>query len=265
MKKIRSFQVDAFSSRPFKGNPAGVCLLEDELSVEIMQSIAAENNLSETAFLVKREDGFDLRWFTPTVEIDLCGHGTLASAHILWQEGILPLGEMAKFHTKSGLLTAIQNEDWIELDFPASFETQQSLPQEALQALQVKPVNVVYSQTRFIVELASADEVLTCNPDFKTLRNFDMIVLTSKGNPSSPYDFVSRSFGPSHGIDEDPVTGSSHCCLTPYWSKRLGKTELFAYQASTRGGEVKVKDVGTRVLFSGQAITVFEGNFLLPD
>jgi PhzF family phenazine biosynthesis protein len=265
MKKIRSFQVDAFTSQPFKGNPAGVCLLDAELPEETMQAIAAENNLSETAFLVKREDGFDLRWFTPTVEISLCGHGTLASAHILWQEGILPKGEPARFHTKSGLLTAVQDQDWIELDFPASFEEERSLPKEALQALEVKPINVVFSQTRFIVELASAEEVSACNPDFKALKNFDMIVLTSKGNPSSPYDFVSRSFGPMHGIDEDPVTGSSHCCLTPYWSKRLGKNEMFAYQASARGGEVKVKNAGQRVLFSGKAITVFEGNFLLPD
>jgi PhzF family phenazine biosynthesis protein len=265
MKKIRSFQVDAFTSMPFKGNPAGVCLLDEELPENTMQAIAAEFNLSETAFLVKREDGFNLRWFTPTVEIILCGHGTLASAYILWQEGILPIGETARFHTKSGLLTAVQDGDWIELDFPASFETERSLPEEALQALQVEPINVVYSQTRFIVELASADEVVACNPDFKVLKGFDMIVLTSKGDPSSPYDFLSRSFGPSHGIDEDPVTGSSHCCLTPYWSKRLGKTEMFAYQASARGGAVKVKDAGARVLFSGQAITVMEGNFLLPD
>ena len=263
MKRIRLFQVDAFTGTQFKGNPAGVCLLDEELPEDIMQAISAENNLSETAFVWKADDGFKLRWFTPTVEVQLCGHGTLATAHILWQEGVLRAGEIAKFHTLSGELTALQKDDWIELDFPASFESDRTLSQEAIAALNVSPVNSVFSQTRFIVELASPEEVLACSPDFKALRDYDMIVITSKGSESSEYDFVSRTFGPSHGIDEDPVTGSSHCGLTPYWSKRLGKDEMFAYQASARGGEVKVKLEGKRVLFSGQAVTVTEGFFLL--
>lgn len=236
MKKIRLFQVDAFSSTRFKGNPAGVCLLDKGLPDEIMQSIAAENNVSETGFLVRREDGFDLRWFTPTVEVQLCGHGTLASAHILWQEGVLAADETAAFFTKSGRLTAVQKDGWIELDFPASFESERSLPQQALTALGVKPVNVVFSESRFIAELGSPGEVADCNPDFKALKDFEMVVITSKAEESSPYDFVSRTFGPAYGIDEDPVTGSSHCCLATYWSKRLGKSEMFAYQASKRGG-----------------------------
>lgn len=263
MNKIRLFQVDAFTEKQFKGNPAAVCLLYDEISEDTMQAIAAENNLSETAFVVKVKDGFNLRWFTPTVEVDLCGHATLASAFILWQEGEIAKDETVRFNTRSGLLTAVRKGDWIELDFPASFEKESSLPKEALAALNVKPVNVVFSETRYLVELATEEEVRGCKPDFNTLKNHDMIVLTSKGNKSSDYDFISRSFAPAHGIDEDPVTGSSHCCLTPYWSKRLGKSEMFAYQASERGGEIKVKLSGDRVLFSGKAVTVFSGYFFL--
>lgn len=263
MNKIRFFQVDAFAEKQFKGNPAGVCLLYNEISEENMRLIAAENNLSETAFLIKVKDGFNLRWFTPTVEAKLCGHATLASAHILWQEGVIEENEVAKFYTKSGLLTAVKHGNWIELDFPASFEKEGSLPKEAMDALSVKPLNVVFSETRYIVELSSEEEVVACKPDFKTLNNHEMIVITSRGNKSSNYDFVSRSFAPSHGVDEDPVTGSSHCCLTPYWSKRLGKSEMFAYQASERGGEVKVKLKGDRVLFAGEAVTVLAGYFLL--
>jgi PhzF family phenazine biosynthesis protein len=263
MNKIRLFQVDAFTEKQFKGNPAAVCLLYDEISKDTMQAIAAENNLSETAFVVKVKDGFNLRWFTPTVEVDLCGHATLASAFILWQEGAIPEDETVRFYTRSGLLTAVRKGDWIELDFPASFEKERSLPKEALVALNVKPVKVVFSETRYLVELATEEEVRGCKPDFNTLKNYDMIVLTSKGNKSSDYDFISRSFAPAHGIDEDPVTGSSHCCLTPYWSKRLGKSEMFAYQASERGGEIKVKLSGDRVLFSGKAVTVLAGYFLL--
>lgn len=265
MNKIRFFQVDAFAEKQFKGNPAAVCLLYDEIFKERMQAIAAENNLSETAFVVKVKDGFNLKWFTPTVEVDLCGHATLASAHILWQEGAIPENETIRFYTRSGLLTAVRKNGWIELDFPASFEKESSLPQEALIALNVKPVNVVFSETRYLVELASEDEVADCKPDFNVLKNHQMIVLTSRGNKSSKYDFVSRSFAPAHGIDEDPVTGSSHCCLTPYWSKRLGKSEMFAYQASERGGEIKVKLSGDRVLFSGKAVTVIAGYFMLNE
>jgi PhzF family phenazine biosynthesis protein len=262
MKKIRIFQVDAFSNVPFKGNPAAVCLLESELPVEIMQAIALENNLSETAFLLRRGADFDLRWFTPQVEVDLCGHATLASAHILYQEGLLKTSEMARFQTRSGLLTSMKQGDWIELDFPASFEEERTLPDPAVKALGVEPVNTVFSGSRFLAELASADAVQSCKPDFNALKDFEMIVITSRGGDSR-YDFVSRSFAPKYGIDEDPVTGSSHCCLTPYWARRLNKNEMFAFQASERGGEVKVKLAGNRVLFSGQAVTVLDGYFHL--
>ena len=262
MSKIQFFQVDSFSDKPFKGNPAGVCLLEKDIPVETMQSIAAEINASETAFLVKRVDGFDLRWFTPTVEVDLCGHGTLASAHILWQEGVLNVNEQARFFTKSGTLTAIQKDGSIELDFPASFEEDRNVAEQIITALNVDPVNVVFSETRFIIELDTESEVRNCKPDFNALKDQEMVIITSKSSDSK-YDFISRTFGPSHGIDEDPVTGSSHCCLAPYWSKRLGKSEMFAYQASSRGGEVSVKLLGNRVLFAGKAITVIEGFLLL--
>lgn len=265
MKKIKFFQVDAFTDQQFKGNPAGVCMLDEELPKEIMQAIAAENNVSETAFLIKGDDGFNLRWFTPEVEVNLCGHGTLASAYILWQEEILSASDTARFHTKSGLLTAKQQGEWIELDFPASIEEERSLSGSALEALNVNPIDIVFSESRYIVQVSSPEEVYSCSPDFKALKNFDMIVLTSKAGESSNYDFISRTFGPSHGIDEDPVTGSSHCCLTPYWAKRLEKTEMFAYQASARGGEVKVRLAGDRVIFSGKAVTVIEGYFLLNN
>lgn len=265
MKKIRLFQVDAFTDKQFKGNPAAVCLLYEALPENIMQAIAAENNLSETAFLYKISDGYNLRWFTPTVEIDLCGHGTLASAHILWQEGMLRENEIINFYTKSGLLTARKKENWIELDFPASFGEERNLSPEAVKALHIEPVHTSFSQTRYIVELATEKEVFDCNPDFKVLKDFDTIIITSRGSTSSTYDFVSRTFAPSHGIDEDPVTGSSHCCLAPYWSKKLNKSEMFAYQASERGGEVKLSLADQRVLFSGQAVTVIEGYFRLYD
>lgn len=263
MNKIRFFQVDAFADTQFRGNPAAVCLLYDELPEETMLAIAAENNVSETAFLVRRSDGFNLRWFTPTVEVDLCGHATLASAHILWQQGVIAAGETAFFYTRSGLLTAVQSGDWIELDFPASFESEKALPAEALAALNVQPVNIVYSETRFIVELASDSTIYQCAPDFKILKDYEGIVITSRGAAGSGYDFISRTFAPAHGVDEDAVTGSSHCCLATYWSKRLMKNEMLAYQASARGGEVRIKLKDDRVLFAGKAVTVIEGFFHL--
>ncbi|WP_256012279.1 PhzF family phenazine biosynthesis protein [Desertivirga xinjiangensis] len=261
--KIRLFQVDAFTDKPFKGNPAAVCLLEQELPEPLMQSIAAENNLAETAFLVKAENGYKLRWFTPTVEIALCGHATLASAHILYEEGLLKNDEEARFHTKSGLLTAKKLGNWIELDFPAASNTDTTLPVELKKALNIEPKQLAHTGDRYIIELATEEEVKACSPDFKILKDFDAVIITSATKAGSPYDFISRTFAPSHGIDEDPVTGSSHCALVPYWATKLGKEEMFAYQASLRGGELKVKYAGDRVLFSGEALTVIEGNLLL--
>ncbi|WP_374165018.1 PhzF family phenazine biosynthesis protein [Arcticibacter sp. MXS-1] len=264
MIQIPLFQVDAFTDKPFKGNPAAVCLLRDPLDAETMQAIAAENNLAETAFVLSRDDGFDLRWFTPTVEIALCGHATLATAHVLWQEGWLPKGEVARFYTMSGVLTAAQEGDWICLDFPASENVPAELPSALTSALGVNSLNVVFSKDRYLVELARPEEVYEMAPDFSVLRKYDMVVVTSRDAEASPYDFVSRTFASAHGIDEDPVTGSSHCSLVPYYSEKLGKTEMVAYQASKRGGELRLRYQDGRVLISGQALTVVSGNMILP-
>lgn len=261
MKKIDLFQVDAFTKKPFKGNPAAVCLLTEDTDVSIMQSIAAENNLAETAFIQRRGNGFDLRWFTPTVEVDLCGHATLATAHILWQEKVLPESAVAEFHTRSGLLKATKKGDWIELDFPISEITQVELPAGILRALHARPVNTAFAKDRYIIELESAEEVRALRPDFISLKDFEMVVVTARGAADSSYDFVSRTFAAAYGIDEDPVTGSSHCGLAPYWAKELGKNHMFAEQSSKRGGELTLKIANDRVLISGQAVTVLKGVF----
>lgn len=260
--EIKFFQADAFTSKAFQGNQAGVCILENEIPEHLMQQIAMENNIAETAFVFKTADGFNLRWFTPTVEIMLCGHGTLGTSHILWQEGILADNETAKFYTKSGLLTAVKNGDWIEMDFPALPSKPFTLEREAIDALGVKPLNICFSD-RYIVEVESESEVRNAKPNFPVLKKYDAIVLTSKSEEESPYDFISRTFVPKHGIDEDPVTGSSHCALLPYWSQKLDKNELFAYQASSRGGEVRIKSKGDRVMLCGQAVTVLEGKLFV--
>ncbi|BAV09519.1 phenazine biosynthesis protein PhzF family [Filimonas lacunae] len=263
-KKIMMLQVDAFTNQRFKGNPAAVCVLEEEISAELMQSIAAENNLAETAFVSRLADDFSLRWFTPTVEINLCGHATLATAHVLWEEGLLATDKKALFHSLSGLLTAEKKGDWIELNFPAVLTTNQvALPEKALQALGVKPVNSVFAKDRYLVEVASPEEVLAAEPDFQVLKHYDPVVVTSPGNSNMPYDFVSRSFVPSHGINEDPVTGSSHCGLVPYYAAQWKKHAFHAYQCSKRGGELKLQLAGDRVLMAGQAVTVIKGHLLL--
>lgn len=261
MTRLKFFQVDAFADKAFKGNPAAVCLLDDELNVDTMQAIAAENNVAETAFVLKRDDeGFNLRWFTPTVEVNLCGHATVATAHILWQEGIIAESERAKFFTKSDWLTTTKNGDLIELDFPAYEISQKEAPEDLAKILGAEPTNTVYARDRFIVELASGETLKNLQPDFNSLRNAEMIVVTASGE--GEYDFYSRSFAGGLGIDEDPVTGSSHCGLVPYWASKLNKNELFAYQASPRGGELKLTLVGDRVLIAGKAVTVIEGTFI---
>ncbi len=261
MIQLRYFQVDAFTDIAFKGNPAAICLLEEELETEVMQAIAAENNLAETAFVLKRADeGFDLKWFTPTVEVNLCGHATVASAHILWQKNILPQGKIAEFFTKSGRLTAEKKVDLIELNFPAYEISEKEPPNRLSEILGASPVNVVYAKDRFIVELASVEELKNLKPDFNALREIEMTVVTARG--TGDFDFYSRSFAGAHGVDEDPVTGSSHCCLVPYWASKLNKIDFFAYQASPRGGELKLRLEGDRVLIAGKAVTVIEGKFM---
>jgi predicted PhzF superfamily epimerase YddE/YHI9 len=254
---MKIYQVDAFTDKPFTGNPAGVCVLPGPKDDAWMQCVAAEMNLSETAFLLKEGDGFRLRWFTPAVEVELCGHATLASAHILWETGRLARHEPARFLTLSGLLTAERRSDGIELDFPATPDEPAEAPDGLSEILGAKVMNFRSSRFDHLVEFESEAVVRGLRPDFTRLKALPVrgIMVTSRA-ASPGFDFVSRFFGPAVGIDEDPVTGSAHCCLGPYWSERLGKTEMIAYQASHRGGVVGVTVLGERVLLRGRAVTV---------
>jgi PhzF family phenazine biosynthesis protein len=267
--EIPILQIDAFASKAFKGNPAAVCLLDEPRPAEWMQNVAAEMNLSETAFVVPRQDGgFDLRWFTPAIEVPLCGHATLASSHALWETGQLAQDKEARFHTLSGWLIARRDGDRIEMDFPALFADKAELPKAFEEALDIKPLAVVVNRRKdgsdwnFLVELDSESIVRSLRPDFEKLRRAVNagIIITARGD--SKYDFVSRFFACYAGIDEDPVTGSAHCILAPYWAAKLGKTEMSAYQASARGGEVSVRLNGDRVILGGNAVTVLRGSLL---
>ena len=258
------YTVDAFAGKPFRGNPAGVCILETLHDETWMQHIAREMNLSETAFLNERDDGYDLRWFTPAVEVALCGHATLASAHILGETGRLEHRETAQFHTLSGVLTAESNGDEITLNFPATPAEQTDIPAGLSEALGAVPLYAGKSTFDYLIEVSSEKEIRNLKPDFARLKELPVrgVIVTSKAD-SGNYDFVSRFFAPGAGIDEDPVTGSAHCCLGPFWSDRLGRNTLFAYQASERGGEIRVRVNGDRVLLSGQAITVMQGEIVI--
>jgi PhzF family phenazine biosynthesis protein len=257
-------QVDAFTNKPFTGNPAAVCVLPSPKDDEWMQNVAQEMNLSETAFLVKQQDGYNLRWFTPATEVPLCGHATLASSHVLWSENHLSAKESARFHTKSGLLIAKKQEDWIELDFPANPSEVVSTPVELSEALGVPVKEVMKNSLGYLVEVESEELVRNIEPNYTKLAHlFPQVIVTSLAENSSEFDFVSRFFCPGLGINEDPVTGAAHCCLAPYWRKKLNKDEFFAYQASSRGGIVKVKYPGfDRVFLNGQAVTVLRGEIL---
>lgn len=267
---MKLFQVDSFSDLPFRGNPAGVCVFapgeEAGKTDGWMQALAMEMNLSETAFLVKKAEAYDLRWFTPAVEVDLCGHATLASAHILWTERFEPEHTELKFDTRSGRLGAVYDDGWITLDFPSDAPAESEPPNGLVDALfsdgETGPVQPVYSgRTKFDWFLQVDDEKIVrgARPDMEAL-----VRLTERGvsitAPSSDpaFDFVSRFFAPAAGIPEDPVTGSAHCCLGPYWGARLKKNRLNGYQASARGGTVKVEVRGDRTLLSGRALTIFE-------
>ena len=238
-------QVDAFTDRPFQGNPAAVCVLESPQDEQWMQSVAREMNLSETAFLHKQGQAYSLRWFTPTTEVSLCGHATLASAHVLWTEGYASTGQSIQFETKSGVLTAKYQDDWIELDFPAN-RSQDIPPITKLgDALGVPLKTVLYNSLGYLVEVATAQQVEQLQPNFTLLKQLPIskVIVTSKA--------------------EDPVTGSAHCCLAPYWRDRLKLDRFLAYQASARGGVVKINyDGGDRVLLQGQAVTVMRGELL---
>ena len=257
------FQVDAFTTKPFAGNPAGVCVLTRPAEESWMQNVAREMNLSETAFLFREGDGFRLRWFTPAVEVDLCGHATLASAHILWEMGYARPDERVSFHTRSGVLTAERRGDWVEMDFPAKPEEPALEPAGLSQALGAKIQYLGRNQFDYLVEVAAEEIVATLKPDFTLLETLPIrgVIVTSRSS-SREYDFVSRFFAPRVGVNEDPVTGSSHCCLGPFWANRLHKNELVAYQASPRGGVIRVRVTGPRVVLGGQAVTVLQGELL---
>jgi predicted PhzF superfamily epimerase YddE/YHI9 len=249
--------VDAFTDRAFAGNPAAVCQLDGPAPEAWMQSVAAEMNLAETAFLVPRDAGeWDLRWFTPTVEVDLCGHATLASTHIL--------GTPANFHTRSGVLSCGPAGDgWIEMDFPALEPTVAAVDDRLLRAIGTTDVyTVATSRFDLLVELGSAEAVRTLQPDFAALRGLGArgVIVTAPGDVEG-VDMVSRFFAPGAGIDEDPVTGSAHCVLAPFWAARTGRTTLVGHQASKRGGLVRMRLDGDRVHLGGKAVTVWSGGF----
>jgi PhzF family phenazine biosynthesis protein len=257
------FHVDAFTDRPFAGNPAAVCLLPSWRPDRWLSAVAGEMNLSETAFVVRNGDGFDLRWFTPKVEVDLCGHATLAPAHILWEQGAVKAGEEIRFSTKSGILTARRQGDDIELDFPLKKEEPAQAPPGLLEALGVQQRYVGKNQFDYLVEVESEAILRGMAPDFKRLIAIPVrgIIVTSR-SADPTFDFVSRFFAPAVGVDEDPVTGSAHCCLGAFWQKRLGKSEFVAYQASARGGVVKVSVANGRAFLGGRAVTVARGELV---
>lgn len=258
--------VDAFTSEPFRGNPAGVVLLEKPREESWMQALAAEMKHAETAFLVPEDGGFHLRWFTPLKEVDLCGHATLASAHALWETGTLKAGQEARFRTRSGTLTAKQTREGIEMDFPAQSPTPLTGAEgnticAALGAtLGANGCNVGWNGTDYLIEMENEAAVRGLKPDFERIGGIGARgLIVTAASTSRDYDFVSRFFAPAFGIDEDPVTGSAHCCLGPYWGEKLGKTDLVGYQASPRGGMVRVVLRGDRVGLIGKAVTVLRG------
>lgn len=262
MPQVKCWQVDAFSNRPFAGNPAAICWLEDEADPGWMQSVAAEMNLSETAFARRLDDGYELRWFTPAVEVDLCGHATLAAAHALWTSGMAPADPL-RFHTRSGLLTCSQAGEFIELDFPATPAEPMTPTGLLLEALGIEPIMVGKSQYYTLVVVDSPETVRSLRPDFRKLAEAPTLgAIVTAPSDDARFDFISRFFAPAMGVDEDPVCGSAHCCLTPYWAERLGKTELTAFQASARGGVLRLRLNGDRVVLGGRAVTVWQGELL---
>lgn len=261
--KQRIIQVDSFTCHPFSGNPAAVCVMPGPANEDWMRKVAQEMNLSETAFLYPEGDIYHLRWFTPAAEVDLCGHATLASAHVLWEEGYLSKDANAQFVTKSGELIARRSGDWIELNFPAIPVEEVAVPDGLIEALGVSPVYVGMNKFHYLVAMDSEQAVRSMEPDMSLLATFPVLgVIVTAVSSGTEYDFVSRFFGPAIGIPEDPVTGAAHCGLGPYWQHLLGKDSLIAYQASTRGGVIKVMMDGDRVRLAGQAVTVMRGELL---
>ena len=256
-------QIDAFTDRPFSGNPAVVCLLDRPGEPAWMQAVAAEMNVPATAFVREGPSGHALHWFSPTVELELCGHGTLAAAHALWDSGWLPPGVIARFHTKSGMLVAGRRDERIEIDFPADAAAAEDAPAALREALGVAPAWTGRTRLDWLVELDGAKAVRDLTPDLARLASVPTrgVIVTARGDDGRA-DFVSRFFAPRAGIPEDHVTGSAHCCLAPYWAVRLGRAALTGYQASPRGGVVHVRLAGDRVIVGGQAVTVLRGELL---
>ncbi len=258
---VKVVQVDAFTSKPFAGNPAAVCVLPAAADETWMRHVASEMNLSETAFLHPEDAGYRLRWLTPAIEVDLCGHATLASAHVLWEDGHIAADAEARFHTRSGLLTCNKNDDWIEMNFPAKIAEPAEPPAQLAEALGAELLFVGRNAFDYLVLVADEPTLRAINPNHHLLRQLPVrgVIVTARG---TDYDFVSRFFAPGAGVDEDPVTGSAHAALAPFWSHRLSRTEMVGFQASARGGVVKVKMMGDRVALSGQAVTVMRGDLL---
>lgn len=261
------YQIDAFTDKPFGGNPAAVCLLEAEVEETWMQAVAAEMNLSETAFVRKRGVTWELRWFTPAAEVELCGHATLAAAHLLWELGKVDPAEAMAFSTRfSGVLTCRRGEDGIiGMDFPADVPNEEDTAEAGLlDALGVTAVNVARGKYDWIIEVGDEAQVRQVEPDFALLRQFDTrgIIVTARSN-ADDIDIVSRFFAPRLRVEEDPVTGSAHCVLGPYWAVRLGTQVIEAYQASKRGGRLRVTVQGKRVELAGRAVTVMRAELLV--
>jgi PhzF family phenazine biosynthesis protein len=258
--KIPLYQIDAFASRLFEGNPAAVCPLEKWLPDEVMQSLAAENNLSETAFFVPESDGFHIRWFTPASEVDLCGHATLASAYVLFDILGYNNDEIA-FHSRSGILTVTRENEWLVMDFPLQPPVSCEMPEEIIEAFHQVPVECLKGKD-YMVVFADEVDVESANPDMGRLLKLDSrgVIITSR---STRFDFVSRFFAPKYGIPEDPVTGSAYTQLAPYWASKMGKNRFHAKQLSSRGGELLCEIVGDRVLIYGKAVKYLEGVIII--
>jgi PhzF family phenazine biosynthesis protein len=260
--KIPIYQIDAFANRVFAGNPAAVCPLEEWIKESLLQAIAQENNLSETAFFVPEEDGYHIRWFTPVAEVDLCGHATLASAFVIFSYFDTSSSKIT-FRSRSGRLTVVREKGLLSMDFPSQPPVACKTPRELLDGLGRKPLEVSCSED-YLAVFSGEDEIVGLDPDMGTLKKLDFrgVIVTAKGKK---VDFVSRFFAPKLGVDEDPVTGSAHCALTPYWANKLNKQDLHAHQLSKRGGELFCSDCGDRVVISGRAVRFMEGSITISD
>ncbi|MBX3439653.1 MAG: PhzF family phenazine biosynthesis protein [Planctomycetaceae bacterium] len=261
--RIPCWQVDAFTNQRYAGNSAAVCLLNGKMETDWMQSVAREMNLSETSFVRPLEEGFELRWFTPLIEVDLCGHATLAAAHALWTEGIVDPGSPLRFHTRSGWLTCTRVGRLIELDFPALPVTESTPPPELLEAVGAAPVFVGRTPCDYLLAFEDESAVRAVKPDFRRLSQVQTrgIIVTAPSDDKR-FDFVSRFFAPALGVDEDPVCGSAHCSLGPFWSGRTGKQSFTGHQISERGGVVHVRLNSDRIILSGEAVTVLRGELV---